>query len=196
MIRYLKGQVAYINADNLVLDVNGVGYQVYVGRPNDFTLEKTIQLHTYQVVRETALDLYGFISLDELEIFELLLGLPKIGPKSAASIMAQADLPLLKEAVLNNDPNHLSKLSGMGKKTAEKVVAGLKDKFEDLGFTALSGAVANEDKLGFQTDTIDALVTLGYPQADARKVVLNLPENITNTNEAVSAALKVLSQGS
>lgn len=196
MIRYVKGPVAFINKDNIVIDVSGIGYQVYVGQPKDFTLETEVQLHTYQVVRENILDLYGFSTLDELEIFELLLTLPKIGPKSAATIMAQADLTLLKEAVLNEDPSHLSKMSGMGKKTAEKVVVGLKDKFEDLGFTSSDSDETNIAKTGFQTDAIDALVALGYPQADARKAILNLPPTTANTNEAVAAALKALSQSS
>ena len=195
MIRHISGTVASVGTDNIVVDVQGVGYLIYVSKPQAFPIESNIKLHTHQAVRETALDLYGFATLDELDIFELLLGLPKIGPKSAAQIMSQADIELLIEAVSTEDPAHLSKLSGIGKKTAEKVVAGLKDSFEDRGYgtTGTTGA-GSAASSGFQSDAVDALVALGYPQAAARKAVQNLSPEITSTNEAVSVALKELSQ--
>ena len=195
MIRHIAGTVSSHSTDSIVVDVVGVGYLIYVSKPQDFPVDSEVTLHTHQAVRETALDLYGFTTLDELDTFELLLGLPKIGPKSAAQILAQADLELLVEAVSNEDPAHLSKLSGIGKKTAEKVVAGLKDPFEDRGYgVAGTEGVGQSTTTGFQADAVDALVALGYPQAAARKVVQNLSPEITSTNEAVSAALKELSQ--
>ncbi len=193
MIRHIRGIVAYAGLDYVVLDTGGVGYQIFVGQTSRFKLDSEVMLHTYHALRDTTSDLYGFFTLDELEIFELLLTLPKIGPKSAAQIMSQADIELLKTAIINNDPEHLSKMSGVGKKTAEKIVAGLKDKFEDMGMVAGAdntlSAVAS-----FQTDAIDALISLGYPQSDARRVVQKLPADIVNANDAVRAALKELGQ--
>lgn len=197
MIRHIRGTVTHSSTDSIVIDVSGVGYLIYVSRPQDYTLDTEVKLHTHHAIRETASDLYGFTTLDELEVFELLLGLPKIGPKSAAQIMSQTDLETLTTAVTHEDPEHLTKLSGIGKKTAEKVVAGLKDVFLERGY--LGGADSAHTGAGsapasFQADAVDALVALGYPQADARRTVQALPNTVTSVNEAVSMALKELSQ--
>ena len=193
MIRHISGTIIDAAPDSVVLDVRGVGYLVYTAIDGT-SLDRSVPVSfwTYQAVRETALDLYGFGTRDELEIFELLLTLPKIGPKSAISIMAQADIALLKKAVLSDDPTYLSKMSGIGKKSAEKIVAGLKDKFDDLdGFVGDN----NEEQptTTHQADAIDALVSLGYPQADARRAVQSLPADITDPSTAVREALKLLS---
>ena len=195
MIRHLTGRVIDASPTSVVLDVAGVGYLVYTTNPGtNFARDCDVSLWIYQAVRETALDLYGFTTRDELEIFELLLTLPKVGPKSAAGILAQADIELLKKAVLENDASYLSKMSGIGKKTAEKIVLELKDKFADLGgFEAGAEGAGQSTDNAMISDTIDALVSLGYPQADARKVVQQLPPDIENANDAVRAALKVLS---
>lgn len=192
MIRHISGKIAHTSNTAVVVDVSGVGYLVHVSSPTSFKLEQTVKFHTHHAIRETASDLYGFITLDELEIFELLLTLPKIGPKSAAQILGQADIELLKTAVLNNDPSHLSKMAGIGKKTAEKVVVGLKDKFEDLGMALAGSESSNLTTQSFQTDAIDALISLGYPQSEARKVVQQLPPDIINANDAVRESLKEL----
>ncbi|MAZ30050.1 Holliday junction branch migration protein RuvA, partial [bacterium] len=128
---------------------------------------------------------------DELEIFELLLGLPKVGPKSALQILAQADIALLKDAVAQEDPTYLTKMSGIGKKTAEKIVHELKDVFAERGFSG--AAVVAGVSAGWQQETIDALVALGYPQKAAREAVQALPEDITDTNTALTTALRNLS---
>ena len=171
-----------------MLDVNGVGYLVAVTKQPTTANGEELQLHTYLAVRETALDLYGFETRDELEIFELLITLPKVGPKSALQILSQADIELLKKAVLSDDATYLTKMSGIGKKTAEKIVLELRDKFADRfdAPTAASG-----DTNGEISDVIDALVTLGYPLNDARRVAQGLPPNLS-ANEAIREALKQL----
>lgn len=197
MIRQLSGIVAGHATNSVVIDVHGVGYLVYTSSlGTQFKIGSEITLHTYLAVRETALDLYGFQLLDELEIFELLISLPKIGPKSASQILSQADISLLKEAVRNEDPTYLSKMSGIGKKSAEKIVAGLKEKFE----TSSIGIVGSEEsdtvsaeQADLASDTIDALIALGYTPNDARKAIAGLPPDITSANEAVREALKFLS---
>lgn len=194
MIRHLTGRVIDATASTIVLDVRGVGYLVTTTLPGtQFATDCDVSIWTHLAVRENALDLYGFTTRDELEIFELLLTLPKIGPKSAAGILAQADIALLKKAVREDDPTYLSKMSGIGKKTAEKIVLELKDKFdggdEDVAGCSGAGLATNQ----MQSDTIDALVSLGYPQADARRAVQQLPPEITNANDAVKESLKLLS---
>jgi len=194
MIRHISGTVSHIGIDHIVVDVHGLGYLIFVPTPTAYTLDTTVKLHTYLAVRETALDLYGFTSLDELDIFILLLGIPKIGPKSAAQILNQTELEVLISAVVAEDPTQLTKLSGLGKKTAEKIVLGLKDAVAERGYDQ-TGMVGNTVTPGsVHGDAIDALVSLGYPQADARRAVQALPDTVTSVNEAVTAALKELSQ--
>ncbi|MDC1205500.1 Holliday junction branch migration protein RuvA [Candidatus Pacebacteria bacterium] len=197
MIRQLSGTVSGNAANSVIINVQGVGYFVHTSVPGtQFPIGSEITLHTHLAVRENALDLYGFQLQDELEAFELLITLPKIGPKSAQQILTQADIALLKEAVRNDDPVYLSKMSGIGKKSAEKIVIGLKDKFELIGVAnEIDGT--NETGAGgaipYASDTIDALIALGYPPNDARKVVQKLSPEITNANDAVREALRLLS---
>ncbi len=192
MIRKLSGIIIDTNLTSVVLDVNGVGYLVHTTIAGvKYKLEQGVSFWTYLAVRETALDLYGFNNRDELEIFELLLSLPKIGPKSAMQILAQADVTLLKQAVAQDDPIYLSKMSGISKKSAEKIVLGLRDKFDDIGVYAADGSNSNLASTS-QSEAIDALITLGYPQKDARKIVLSLPPTVTDTNEILKESLKKL----
>jgi holliday junction DNA helicase RuvA len=194
MIRKITGTLIDIQNGSVVIDVNGLGYHIYVAKiPPHHSLGSIFALHTHLAVRENALDLYGFSSIDDLGVFELLLTLPKIGPKSALQILAQADIELLKRAVSNNDAGYLSKMSGMGKKTAEKIVSGLAEKLDSYGLSVPSNENPHEQARPYVSDAIDALVALGYPQSDARKAVQQLPVTVTTATEAVREALKVLS---
>ena len=142
-------------------------------------------LHTHLAVRENALDLYGFRTTEELEMFELLIELPGIGPKSALQIMSQADVPLLRKAALSGDAGYLSKISGIGKKSAEKIVTGLRDK---LGASDIGMA----DYSQIDHDVIDALITLGYSQKDSRDALQKMSADVVDTNARIKAALKLL----
>lgn len=186
MIASLSGTVIDIAAAHIVLDVGGVGYLLAVRTPTDYTLDQKVSLHTHLAVRETALDLYGFQTRDELDMFEHLLRLPKIGPKSAMQILIQADIELLKKAIVSDDPTYLSKMSGIGKKSAEKIVAGLKDVFEYTSEETSGAFGVGSD------DVIDALVALGYSERDAFSVLQKLPPDVTETNIRIKEALKLL----
>lgn len=199
MIRLIRGTVAEIGTTSVVIDVQGVGYEVHVTIPaTTFALGIELVLHTHLAVRENALDLYGFSDRDTLDVFELLLTLPKIGPKSAQQILSQADTALLKQAVRNGDASYLSKMSGIGKKSAEKIVAGLRDKFEeqDASYYDPTSTTDPDSSLSYARDTIDALVALGYAPEDARRAVRQVgvehPE-ITRSTDALKQALKLLS---
>lgn len=195
MIRQLNGIVSGHSIDSVVINVQGVGYLVRTSiAGTSYPVGSDISLHTYLAVRETALDLYGFQLQDELDVFELLLTLPKIGPKSAIQILAQADITLLKEAVRNQDATYLSKMSGIGKKSAEKIVMGLKDKLEDADAAFAEQTASAHTANAHTSDTIDALISLGYTPNDARKAVQQISPEITNANDAVREALKILSQ--
>ena len=195
MIRRLTGKVLSNTDQTLVIDVNNVGYLVYSPQSARINLNDTVVLHTYLAVKENALDLYGFLIEDELVMFEYLLKLQKIGPKSALQILTQADLELIKTAVINNDPVQLSKMSGIGKKTAEKVVAGLIEIYEKHGLLSDMSQHTPGSESAHLSDTIDALIALGYPEHDARKTVQQIttskPE-LVNTNDILKEALKIL----
>ncbi len=194
MIRQISGVVTDIGNSFIVIDVGGIGYLVHTTSPSSHLLDAPARLFTHLAVRENSLDLYGFLDRDTLEIFELLIDLPKIGPKSALQILTQADISLLKEAVLNDDPGYLSKLSGIGKKSAEKIVSGLKDKFENRGYEDVSIRSSGTTPT-HTSDTIDALIALGYPAMDARRIVLEISAedpSLTSSAETIKIALKML----
>ncbi len=193
MIRQITGTIVATTPNAIVVDVHGVGYLIHTIAGDSYQLGTTITVHTHLAVRETALDLYGFTNRDELDIFELLLTIPKIGPKSALEILTKADILTLKNAILPQDPSYLTKVSGIGKKTAEKIVLELKDAFDSTAYSTGSTATG-ETMPSYTADAIDALVALGYPPADVRKVVLQLPTTLTTANEAVREALKILGQ--
>ena len=197
MIRSLTGTITDKTELSVVLDVRGVGYLIYTPMSTTLKVGNTATLNTYLAVRETALDLYGFSKTEELELFERLLTLPKIGPKSALQILSQATIELINSAVINNDASQLSKMSGIGKKTAEKVVAGLTDIYEKEGVLADLGAPTGDTSDGQGlSDTIDALVALGYAESAARKAVLEVKDTkpeLKNTNDIIKEALRQLS---
>jgi len=188
MIRSLTGTIDDIGENWLVVSVHGVGY--LVGCPtlqNHFTEGSTVTLHTYLAVRETVLDLYGFPEKSELAMFELLLNIPKVGPKSALQILTLATPTLLVEAAQKNDGVYLHKLSGIGKKTAENIVQYLHSKLDHLP-TSVSAPVDHLSAI--QTDAIDVLVSLGYDMTTARETILDMVTEDSTVNSLVTQALK------
>jgi len=188
MIRTLSGVLREAHLGQIILDVNGVGYLLYIqtGAAEGHLLDTPLSLHTYLAVREDALTLYGFFHRDDLSMFEHLINLPKIGPKTALQILSQAPADLIRKSVSSNDPAHLSKLSGLGKKTAEKIVVGLKDVFGNDAYEEHAHATG-------MGDVIDALIALGYNQKEARDAALRIDPSITDTNARLREALRNLS---
>jgi len=187
MIRRLSGRIISHDENEIVLDVGGVGYVVAISPHTTIKLDgaEEISLWTYLAVRENALDLYGFISRDELDFFELLLSVSGIGPKSALGILNIASLSELRRAIHENNPSYLTKVSGVGKKSAEKIVLELKDKIGEAGDS-------HDEVLTGDMDAIEALQALGYPTHTARDILRGIPREITQTSERVRAALKKL----
>ena len=189
MIRMLIGEIAHVADGYVTIVVGGIGYLVGTSTKTTFyKVGENVTLHTHLAVRETALDLYGFTSPAELEMFELLMDVPKIGPKSALQIMNQASPTLLIEAIGKKDAHYLHKLSGIGKKTCENIVQFLHDKIEGLAF-------ATDFQIGTtltdaQTDAIDALVSLGYDLTTARASVKNLDGTGMTGSDLIKQALK------
>lgn len=188
MIAQLTGTALHKMTDSVILDVNGVGYKVHTSLDTLTSLNEgsEVSLWTYLAVRENALDLYGFQSEEELNFFELLLGISGIGPKSALGVLSVAPVETLRSAVASGDTTYLTKVSGIGSKTAQKIVLELKDKIGAL--ESESGGAARQE----ESDAIDALKALGYSHSEARNALKKLDESITGTQERIRAALKIL----
>lgn len=194
MIRSLRGVVEATDTTSLVLGVQGIGYLVHMNVLRyGYTTGDELHLHTYLAVRETALDLYGFPSRDELAYFELLLEVPKIGPKSALQVLGQADLTVLTEAITAKDATLLHKLSGIGKKTAENIVQYLHDKLEDRLPRFEHHTPSTNPSDGEQTDATLALISLGYSPSDARSAVRSITTH-DGTKDLITQALRVLAK--
>jgi holliday junction DNA helicase RuvA len=185
MIARLSGKVIDSQTNHIVLDVNGVGYFIATRLTDQYTLGDMVSLYTHLAVRENALDLYGFPTEEAHAMFGHLIKLPKIGPKTAMQILSQADVSILKKAAGSNDPVYLSKISGISKKSAEKIVLGLKDIVEMTIEDDESKHYRNQD-----ADVIDALITLGYSQKDAIDAVQKISPDVTGTNDRIKQALK------
>lgn len=192
MIGTISGTVRHKDLHTLIVDVSGVGYKIF--STTDTVLDavegEAIFLWTYLSVKENALDLFGFLDKDTLEIFELLIGISGIGPKTALSILNVATPSMLREAIASDDTTHLTRIGGIGKKNAEKIVLELRDKL----------MVKSTDKrsdMRAEGDVYEALISLGYNEREVREVLKKLPKNTKGKEESpserVRQALKLLS---
>lgn len=193
MFEYLNGELAHILPTAIVIDVHGVGYQVVFANPYRLqdSLKKQIKVLVQQVVREDSITLYGFISSEERELFQRLISVSGIGPKSAISILANDDTEGFVSAVESGNVTYLTKFPGVGKKTAQQIILDLKGKFEvhpeqleEVG-TPANGATLDEAK--------EALLGLGYSAKEITKIWKSLEaEAPSTTQEALKVAFKLL----
>lgn len=193
MISSLSGTVRHKDLNSLIVDISGVGYKVLV--TTETALEampsSPIFLWTHLVVRETALELFGFLDKETLDVFELLITISGIGPKSALGILNVATPSMLRQAVASEDTTYLTRVSGIGKKNAEKIVLELKDKLKVTKEDTSTSSV----QVRAESDALEALVSLGYSERDAREVLKKVPKETESASERVKAALKVLATG-
>ncbi|MBU6232053.1 MAG: Holliday junction branch migration protein RuvA [Patescibacteria group bacterium] len=201
MIASIKGTISHVDPKYAILDVNGVGYKVFL---TDDTLHglKTgspAAFWTHLAVREDALDIYGFSAKKDKDLFELLIGISGIGPKSALNVMGMVSSEQLASAIRTGSTAHLVKVSGIGKKTAEKIVLELKDKLGglDMGADGIAGGQIGA-AMSSDMDAIEALKALGYDADEAREALKKAAAGTVDgkepsTSEKIKAALKVLS---
>lgn len=187
MIAKIKGKIEYIRNGYAIVDVNGVGYKIY---STAYTLGKIrgkeeVEFFIHTHVREDAINLYGFLTLEELEMFELLISITGVGPKAGMGILTVATPKTIKTAILNEDSSILTRVSGVGKKTAERVILELKNKIADMPESEKEGAVGD-------MDAIEALVSMGYSVTEAREALKSVPKDIKDIGERVKRALKGL----
>lgn len=189
MIGSIKGKIVLKTDKFLIVEAGGVGYRVSVS-PD--TISKTGKLgeeiflfiHTH--VREDSFDLYGFSDYEEQEFFEMLLNVSGIGPKGALAILGITSIDTLQRAISSGDTSYLTKISGIGKKTAEKIVVELRDKVSDK-----MKASDGESSLQEELDALEALKSLGYSQSEAREALKKVSPDST-TNAKIKEALKIL----
>ncbi len=189
MISRISGPVLSLTEKYAVIRAGGLGYKVFCSPDTLGALAEGAEadLHTYLAVREDALDLYGFLSADEEGFFELLISVSGVGPKSALSILGIAGADALRMAIGTGDTGYLTKVSGIGRKTAEKIVLELRDKFR-----AHADMHETPGALRAETDAVEALKALGYSQAEARDALKQVPADVSGTNARIKEALKIL----
>ncbi len=187
MIGRIKGKVEDLRGSRAIIDVSGVGY-IINSLPS--TLEKMhlgeeAKFWVYTAVRETDISLYGFQSEEELLMFEKLLSVSGIGPKSALTILGVAGLKTLEEAVISGNTGILTKIGGVGKKTADKIVLELSGKIS----TSEMSEGLKEDM-----DVLEALRSLGYRETQVKDIMREIPSGLSGANEKIKEALKILSK--
>jgi Holliday junction DNA helicase RuvA len=187
VIASIHGRLQHLGDGELILEINGLGLRIAVTRTVIDTnpeVGQALFLHTKLIVKEDSLSLYGFTSTEERELFETLLGVSGIGPKLALATLSYLSPDILRSAVVNNQPEVLAKVPGLGKKTAEKVVFNLKDAFE---------APISTDYTPTESDTevLSVLTTLGYSMVEAQAAIQSTPVDSDDEVEArVRLALK------
>jgi Holliday junction DNA helicase RuvA len=189
MIGSIKGKILLKKEKFLIVETAGVGYKINISPDTLSKTKKTgdeISLWIHTHVREESFDLYGFSDYQELEFFEMLIGVSGIGPKGALAILGIASVETLRKAIGTGDTSYLTKISGIGKKTAEKIVIELRDKIAD-GMSNEKGGSSLQEEL----DALEALKSLGYSQNEAREALQKVSPD-TNTNTKIREALKIL----
>lgn len=198
MYEYLNGVITEVAPNYIVVEVGGIGYRVLVANPYAFPMNELERVYVEQIIRENEQSLYGFLTADEKLLFQKLLNVSGIGPKSALAILANADHTGLVQAIADNDITFLTKFPGIGKKTAQQIVLDLQNKLGDLPFNndIEINLVLPEKQTSDNPELADALLALealGYAKKDITRVekVLTKEAQMT-TAEYVSAGLRLL----
>lgn len=200
MIQYIRGELAALEEDRIIVDVGGIGYGIFMPVQSMSSLPPVgseVRIYTYLNVKEDAMQLFGFLTRDDLSVFKLLIGVNGIGPKGGQAVLSVLSPDDLRFAVLSNDVKAISAAPGIGKKTAEKVILELKDKLslEDALDHAVSGQSDSHSVQNgggeVQSEAVQALVALGYGSTEALKAVkqVEISED-TDVETVLKKALK------
>ena len=197
MISYLRGKLIELGKTFIILDVNGVGYRVSMptkalnSLAKESSESKEFKVFTKMLFNqhEGVSELYGFSNKDDLETFGLLTSISGIGPKNALNILSSIEFGELVAAVSKEDTDYLRKVSGLGPKTAKRLVVELKDKLDKLVVAKFA-----QFDLSHEADALDALISLGYQKYQAQEALRKVPQKIKGLEDRVKEALKILSQ--
>lgn len=185
MIGRIKGKIILLKENYIIVDVHDVGYKIAL---NSFSLAKIaghewVELFIHTHVREDALGLFGFLSEEELEMFELLISISGIGPKVAQGILSIASPKTIKTAIVNEDSSILTKVSGIGKKTAGRVILELKNKVGAI-------SVGDQEETTTDSSAVEALIGMGYSAYEAREALKSVPSEEKELGKIISVALR------
>jgi Holliday junction DNA helicase RuvA len=198
MISYIKGKVAQVSDNSAVIDNNGIGYLISMPKTaldklrQPVSSETVIQVYTYMYLKEDALSLFGFLTPEDKRVFELLIGVTGVGPKAALAILSILSYTQILSAIMNDDTDTLSKASGVGKKTAQRINLELRDKIKSK---ELEAAAFGQQELGSASqrqDAIDALLALGYTRAETVKTVMEVALVDMTAEQIIRLSLKKL----
>lgn len=202
MISFIRGELAAVEPQKAIVDVGGVGYGVYMSQQALSLLPPVgneVKLYTYLNVKEDAMQLFGFLTRDDLDIFKLVIGVSGIGPKGGLNILACMSPDELRFAIMSGDAKAISAAPGIGKKTAEKLILELRDKvdIEDVLEHAAHGddtpsVRAGDAESGMQAEAVQALVALGYGNAESLRAVRRTSPDCASVEDILKEALKYL----
>lgn len=204
MISYIRGELCDIEEQKAIVDVNGVGYGIYMPQQALSLLPpmgQQVKIHTYLNIREDAMQLFGFLTKEDLNVFRLLIGVNGIGPKAGLNILSCLSPDELRFAVLSGDAKAISATPGIGKKTAEKLILELKDKLniEDMLEHAAHGGDSEDLASGtdtasntMQSEAVQALTALGYGSAESLRAVKKSSPECSSVEDILKEALKFL----
>ena len=202
MISYIKGTITFIYENRIVIENNGIGYNVWISENTRTKLtvnDKIIKIFTYMNVKEDNIDLFGFLSMEELDIFNKLISVSGVGPKSALSLLSSMEPSKITLAIITDDITALSKGQGIGKKTAQRIILELKDKIDAFeysnNFVGSSDInISNIKNIDSEKqDAIDALLSLGFGRSEVIKAVTEIDNATSSSSEIIKIALKKLS---
>ena len=180
MIATLRGEITQIEENALIIEVGGVGMRVLVPAPlrGQKKVGETVFVYTYLVVRETELTLYGFPSQSDRDLFNLLLGVDGVGPKVALSVLSTMNIETVQRAIYGDEPELLSRVPGIGKKSAQKIALYLKDRLKPLDTLASVASMSDSD-----SEVLEALTALGYSVVEAQAAIQSISKDASNDVE-------------
>lgn len=199
MFAYIRGKLDYKHNDYVVVEANGIGYKIFTSLStigNIGGVGEEVKVYTHFYVREDIMSLYGFITQEELSMFELLIGVSGVGPKAAVSLLSSISPSKFSLAVITDDTKSLTKAQGIGNKMAQRIILELKDKINKEQLSAQSGVELNKGDLDKDesrvSEAISALMVLGYTPAEASKAVSAVYKEDMDLESIIKSALKGL----
>lgn len=198
MIHYIKGKVGMFIAGAVVIENNGIGYEIYVP-DNSSVYQKPegseVMLYTDMIVREDDVSLYGFTDKEGLSLFKTLMKVNGVGAKASMSILSTLPVLELKRAIVSGDIAMISRANGIGKKTAERIVLELKDKFgkEEIFEDPTQQIAITRNLIGEKAEAVEALISLGYTKNEAQQAVFSVGEEGIGVSKIIKLALTKLS---
>ena len=195
MYEYIKGIFKSIEKEYIVIECGNIGYKIFTSGStiSDMPdIDQPVKIYTHQIVREDFIGLYGFLTKEEISMFNLLISINGVGPKAALSLMSIANVSTLKYAIITDDDKLITKAPGIGKKTAQRIILELKDKI-NLGEAIQEGVVINQIDIDNEklSEAVGALMALGYSDKEAEKA-LEKADRSKNVEEIIKQCLKIL----